>query len=111
MCIRDRLAVGREDFGLTPLEANAFGRPVACLRAGGYLDTVRPGQTGVFIERPSVDGIVAGLQQLRRTEFSAAAIREHAQRYSPAVFAQRLHGIAAEVRALRSAQPAHVAVA
>ena len=95
------VAVGREDFGLTPLEANAFGRPVACLRAGGYLDTVRPDQTGVFIDRPTVEGITDGIRRLRSSTFSEAAIREHALRYSPAVFANRLRTIAAEVRALR----------
>lgn len=95
------VAVGREDFGLTPLEANAFGRPVACLRAGGYLDTVRPGQTGVFIERPTVEGVLAGLRELRATHFSETAIRDHAQRFSPDVFADRLRTIVGEVRALR----------
>lgn len=95
------LAVSREDFGLTPLEANAFGRPVACLRAGGYLDTVRPGQTGVFVERATLEGVLAGIRDLRATAFSETAIREHAARYSPEVFADRLRTIAAEVRALR----------
>ncbi len=46
------VAASREDFGLTPVEAAAFGKPVAALRWGGYLDTVVPDVTGVFFERP-----------------------------------------------------------
>src|SRR5439155_1838049 len=39
-----------EDFGLTPLEAAAFGKPSAVPRRGGFLDTVVEGATGVFFE-------------------------------------------------------------
>ncbi len=39
---------GLEDFGITPLEATAAGRPVVAYRAGGVLDTVREGLNGVF---------------------------------------------------------------
>ena len=40
------VAASHEDFGLTVLEAAAAGRPVAALRAGGYLETVRADTTG-----------------------------------------------------------------
>ena len=49
---RGLMAAAYEDFGLTPLEAAAFGRPAAVLAAGGYLDTVIDGQTGVFFTEP-----------------------------------------------------------
>ena len=44
------IAVAHEDFGLTPLEGNAFGRPALVLRAGGFLDTLVEGVTGHYIE-------------------------------------------------------------
>ena len=48
-----------EDFGLTPFEANAFGRPAVVLRAGGFLDTFVEGVTGVFPpRRPKQTGSV-----------------------------------------------------
>ena len=84
------VAVSHEDFGLTPLEANAFGKPVACLRAGGYLDTLKPGVNGVFIETLSLAAIADGVRALHETEFDAAAILRHASLYSEATFADRL---------------------
>jgi glycosyltransferase involved in cell wall biosynthesis len=84
------VAVSNEDFGLTPLEANAFGKPVACLRAGGYLDSVAPGVSGVFIEQLSAAAIADGVRELRRTPFDTAQILRHAERYSESAFAGRL---------------------
>jgi glycosyltransferase involved in cell wall biosynthesis len=98
------LAVSAEDFGLTPLEANAFGRPALCLRAGGYLDTLRPGRTGVFVDDATPAAIADGVRRLRATAFSEAAIRAHAGRFAPDVFAARIRQIAAEVRELRTAR-------
>lgn len=42
------LALSQEDFGLTPVEGHAFGRPTVALRAGGYLDTCTEGVNAVF---------------------------------------------------------------
>lgn len=48
---RALLFPGEEDFGITPLEAMASGRPVIAYRAGGALETVVEGKTGVFSTR------------------------------------------------------------
>ena len=50
------VAPSHEDFGLTPLEAAAFGVPTVALRGGGYLDTILDGETGLFFDRPSSGG-------------------------------------------------------
>lgn len=42
-----------EDYGLTAVEAASCGKPVAALRAGGFLDTVVDGENGLFFESPS----------------------------------------------------------
>lgn len=47
------IAPSHEDFGLTPLEAAAFGVPTVALRGGGYLDTILEGETGLFFDRPT----------------------------------------------------------
>ena len=60
------VAASREDFGLTPVEAAAFGKPVAALRWGGYLDTVVPDVTGVLFERPTHSEIAEGVQRSPR---------------------------------------------
>lgn len=92
------VAASFEDFGLSPLEAAAFGKPTAALQAGGYLDTVVPGQTGVFFDRPDAAAIGAGVAALRARTWDAAAIRRHADTFSEARFAERLRAVVAEER-------------
>ncbi len=85
-----------EDFGLTPLEAAAFGKPVAVLRWGGFLDTVVEGETGLYFERPEPAAIAATLGRLVGGEWRQDTILAHAQRFSPARFVARLRTVVAE---------------
>ncbi len=91
------LAPSYEDFGLTPLEAGAFGTPVVALRAGGYLDTVVEGRTGVFFDAPTSGGIRAAVQRATGRDWDHAAIRAHAGTFTEDRFVERLR---AEVAAL-----------
>ncbi|WP_246036118.1 glycosyltransferase [Sinomonas susongensis] len=91
------VAPSHEDFGITPLEAGAWGKPTIALRAGGYLDTISEGVTGHFIERPTAEAIRAGVVAVRERDWDASAIREHVGRFSEERFGTRL---AAEVAAL-----------
>jgi glycosyltransferase involved in cell wall biosynthesis len=90
------VATSYEDFGLTPIEAAAFGKPTAALRFGGYLDTVREGETGVFFERPDPAEIAAGLSTLLAETWDAAEIRGHAASFSEARFIERMREVAEE---------------
>ena len=58
---RALVAPALEDYGLTPLEAAAYGKPTLALGAGGYLDTVVPGTTGIFFSQPSPRDIRASV--------------------------------------------------
>ncbi len=64
---------GVEDFGITPLEAQASGRPVIAFAQGGAMETVTP-RTGVFFPEQSVDALVAALRDFDRFE---AGFRPH----------------------------------
>ena len=44
---------GLEDFGITPVQAMAAGRPAIAFAGGGALDTIIDGRTGVFFEDQS----------------------------------------------------------
>ena len=52
---------GEEDFGITPLEAMAAGRPVIAYGRGGVLDSVADGETGIFFERQTADALTEAL--------------------------------------------------
>lgn len=71
-----------EDFGLTPLEANAFGRPVVALRAGGHLDTVVPGTTGLFVEELDPRSFADAMRRCSTLAWSRSALTAHAERFS-----------------------------
>ena len=92
---RALVAVSYEDFGLTPIEANAFGTPVAVLRAGGYLDSTHEGVSGVFIDAPLADAVAETLRGM--PELATEAVVRHAARFSQARFAQQMHEVVAGV--------------
>ena len=79
---RALVAASHEDFGLTPLEANAFGRPAVVLRAGGFLDTVIEGLNGCFFDSCSVEDLADGIGRLENHPWSPTDIRRQADRYS-----------------------------
>ena len=84
------IAPSLEDFGLTPLEAGAFGRPTLALHAGGYLDTVAPGVSGAFFAAPTADDIRVAVAANRNAEWDAEAIRSHVDSFSEPHFHRRL---------------------
>ena len=75
------VTASHEDFGLTPLEANAFGRPVVALRAGGHLDTVQPGVSGLFVEELDGRAFATAMARCADTSWSEQALLAHAKRF------------------------------
>lgn len=82
---------GSEDFGLTPLEANAAGRPVIAFRGGGAIDTVKEGVNGLFFSEPSVESLIAAVQAVENGLFSfhPERIRDHARQFDKEIFKQK----------------------
>ncbi|MCV7640854.1 glycosyltransferase [Micrococcus luteus] len=76
------IAASHEDFGITPLEASAWGVPTVALRAGGYLDTITEGVNGVFVEAPTVEAVTDGVEQALARDWDPPAMRAHAERFS-----------------------------
>lgn len=93
-------AASYEDFGLTPIEAAACGKPTAALRWGGFLDTIVPGITGVFFERPESPLIAAAAEEVSGRSWDVESLRGHAERFSPARFAVRLQEVVGEEASL-----------
>lgn len=87
---------GEEDFGITPLEAMAAGRPVIAYAAGGALDSVRDGITGRFFKQQTAAALAAAVAQTHYDTYDADAIRRHAEGYARQVFLERMRKVIAE---------------
>ncbi|MBK6770469.1 MAG: glycosyltransferase [Ardenticatenales bacterium] len=83
---------GIEDFGLVPVEAMAAGRPVIARRAGGVLDTVVEGTTGLFFDTASAPALAGAVRAADAITWQPGRIRAHAHRFDHATFAARLRG-------------------
>ncbi len=75
-----------EDFGITPLEAMAAGRPVIAYGRGGALESVVPGKTGVLFPAQTVSNVVNALNNFWPQRFNPQEIREHALKFSTEKF-------------------------
>jgi glycosyltransferase involved in cell wall biosynthesis len=87
------IAPSFEDFGLTPLEAGAYGKPTLALRGGGYLDTVTPGRNGSYFETPDAAAIAAAVRANEEAAWDPDDIRACAAAFSEERFAARLREI------------------
>ncbi|HEX3426901.1 MAG TPA: glycosyltransferase [Acidimicrobiales bacterium] len=85
------VSAAHEDFGLTALEAASCGKPAVVLEGAGFLDTVIDGKTGVFFPQPTAGSIVAAVRKAAATTWDPEAITDHAESFSEASFAKRLH--------------------
>jgi glycosyltransferase involved in cell wall biosynthesis len=81
---------GLEDFGITPVQAQAAGRPVLAFRGGGALDTVIPGQTGELFDAQTVDSLADVMAGFDARRYDPARLREHALRFDKPAFAQQI---------------------
>ena len=90
------IAPSFEDFGLTPLEGAVAGKPTIALRAGGYLDTVVEGITGVFFDKVEPKALRQAVVTALSEHWDGPAIQAHASLFSEDRFARRLRQIVAE---------------
>ncbi len=81
---------GEEDFGITPLEAGACGKPVIAFAAGGALDSIIDGVTGEFFREPTTSSLANVVRQFDDHKFDAATIRRHAEKFGVEVFKSKL---------------------
>ncbi len=88
------VAASYEDYGLSPLEAAAFGRPSVVLHDGGYLDTVRGGLTGEFFDAPAAEDVAAAIDRALARAWDADLLRAHAESFGLPRFVARLRAVA-----------------
>lgn len=81
-----------EDYGITPLEANASGRPVIAFGTGGVLETMIPyagnasTSTAIFFAEQTKEKLIEAIKVFETLEFDSKFIREHAEKFDEKVF-------------------------
>lgn len=85
-----------EDYGITPLEANASGRPVIAYGKGGVLDTMIPFKensrrsTAIFFDEQTKDALINAIRLFESVPFDPQFIREHAETFDESRFIEKI---------------------
>ena len=81
---------GEEDFGMTPVEINAAGRPVIAFRGGGAAETVVEGTTGVFFDQQNPESLMAAIEEFDLMSWDRQELINHSKLFSREVFASSM---------------------
>lgn len=79
-----------EDFGITPLEAAASGKPTIAYQAGGALETILENKTGLFFEKQNADSLGGAILESEQMIWDPHVIRQHSEKYRRQAFLQAL---------------------
>lgn len=83
---------GEDDFGIAPVEAMSYGKPVLAFKAGGAQETVLPSMTGEFFEAQTAEVLADGVRRLRDNyhRYSPLVIRKWSEKFSQERFRKEI---------------------
>lgn len=88
-----------EDFGIIPVEAQAFGTPVIAYGKGGSLETVKPNVSGLHFTEQTVEAVVAAVNGFESGRaFDPAMVRSHAEQFSERAFQDKIRQAVANMQ-------------
>ncbi|RVU02466.1 glycosyltransferase family 4 protein [Mucilaginibacter limnophilus] len=85
-----------EDYGITPLEANASGRPVLAYGKGGVLDTMIPFKenprrsTAIFFDEQTKEALMSAIRLFEIVPMDSQFIRQHAETFDESRFIEKI---------------------
>jgi len=89
-----------EDFGSTPIEANASGRPVIAYGKGGALETLIPYNgnndnecTAVFFYEQTPDALIEAIKTFEKVKFNPQFIKKHSEKFDDKIFIEKIKNI------------------
>lgn len=71
-----------EDFGLTPIEAQACGKPIIALQKGGFTETIINGKTGIFFKFQTVKSLKQAIKKFHPELFNQLDCTNQARKFS-----------------------------
>jgi len=86
----------REDFGIVPLEAMSYGKPVVAFAEGGAMESVLEGKTGLFFQEQTVDSLNEAIERLEKMNFDCNNIVNRAKQFSRSRFVRELQELVAD---------------
>jgi len=95
---------GVEDLGIVPLEAQACGAPIIAYHAGGALETVIEGETGLFFDEQTAESLRRAIREYEKISFDPLALRLNAERFSRKRFVSEIKGFVRRVWAEHHSQ-------
>jgi glycosyltransferase involved in cell wall biosynthesis len=75
-----------EDFGLSPLEAQACGRPVIAFKKGGLTETIIDRKTGIFFSHQTVKSLKKALKKFDNFDINSQDCIQNSNRFSSSNF-------------------------
>ncbi len=84
-----------EDFGISPVEAQACGTPVICYGKGGVLDSVIDHSTGIYFREQTPESIVNAIRRFEALDspLDPFEIRAQAERFNPQEFRNQFQSL------------------
>ncbi len=81
---------GEEDFGLTPIEAQASGTPVIAFRGGGALETIVEGETGFFYNDAEPGSLMGAIGLFEKNDIDPKKCRSNSLRFDITIFTEKI---------------------
>jgi glycosyltransferase involved in cell wall biosynthesis len=89
------IMTAEEDFGITPVEAMASGRPVIAYGRGGALDSILPERTGIFFDSQTPAALAEAVERMERflPHFDPMQAIAHAKDFAPEIFDAKISAL------------------
>lgn len=84
------IITAEEDFGMTAIEAQSFGKGVICFGQGGVLETVLNNMTGVYFEKRTTQSLNEAIEKFETMKINPQDCYENANKFSREKFKERL---------------------
>lgn len=81
---------GEEDFGIAPLEANAYGKPVVAYRRGAAPETLIEDETAVFFDRQDPVDVAEAIGKCLGKRWDPSVARANSERFAPSRFREQM---------------------